>query len=160
MRHAGRSVRVAVLATLTGCYTYVPLETAAPPVGESVALEITDQGRVSLGERFGPGVMRIEGRLTGTEGDQLLINVSRVANIRGEAAQWSGESVRLDRDFVGRLQERRLSKGRTWLAAGLTTAAIVALIATRGIYGFGSSPEPTEPPPPPTSMVRGFRIAF
>lgn len=144
-----------VLATLTGCYTYVPVDSTAPPIGETVAFEISDQGRVQLGERLGPGVMRIEGRLIGTDASDVLLNVSRVGYLNGEASQWSGETVRFDRQLIARTQERRLSKGRTWTAVGVTAAVIVGFLASRGLAGFGSDPnDPGEDPPPQSIRIR------
>jgi hypothetical protein len=146
-----------VSAALTGCYVYVPVETSTAPVGETVAFDISDQGRVQLGERLGPGVLRIEGRVVGTDASDILLNVSRVGYLGGEASQWSGETVRFDRGFIARTHERRLSKGRTWTAVGVTTAIVVGFLATRGLAGFGSDDDEGPEDPPPQSIIIRFR---
>lgn len=141
-----------VLPVLGACYVYAPLETSVPPVGETVALEITDRGRVGLAERLGPGVTRIEGRVVGNEGDDYIVNVARIEQLNGQSSQWSGEAMRLNRDFVGRVQSRKLSRTRTLLAAGVATAAVVALIASRGLFGSFTGDKSEPPPPPPPSF--------
>ena len=66
------------------CYEYVPIASAAPPVGQLVELQVTDRGRVGLGDRFGPGVQFIMGRLVSEQGNDLVISVGSVKNIDGE----------------------------------------------------------------------------
>lgn len=149
-----------MLPVLQACYTYAPVQTTTPPVGETVLLQISDRGRVGLGERLGPGVAHIEGRVTQTNGDEYAINVFQVAYINGERSMWSGELVRLDRDFVAQLQERKLSKSRTWIAAGAATVAVTAFMASRGLLGFwtGDPEQPTTEPP--VSLRFGFGFHF
>ena len=156
MRSAHRWVGVSLLFVASACYQSVPLETSTPPVGQTVAFIISDQGRVGLGDRMGPGIARIEGRMMGTEGDQYVVSVFRTAAIGGATSVWSGEEMRLNRSFVSRLEGRELSKTRTWLAAGVATSVVVAFIASRGLNGLfgGDDHSPPEPPPGQTSRVR------
>lgn len=142
------------LAWLPGCYTYVPVESTTPPVGETVSFEITDRGRVGLAERMGSGIRSIEGRVIGAEGDQYIVNVFRVASIDGTSSAWSGETVRLDRDFVSRTQERQLSKSRTWLAAAVATGALVVLITQTGLGGFFDDDPPRDGEDPTPGDMR------
>ena len=149
MRRWTGGIGLASLAFVSGCYTYVPVESPAPAVGEAVALEITDQGRVALADRLGPGVLRIEGRVLGTEGEQMLISVGRIVQVNGQVNLWSGESMRLDRSLVGRTQTRRIDQKRTWLAAAVSVAAVAALVAIADLGGFfdGGDAPPDDPPP-------------
>ena len=157
MRGAGRWIGASLVAVLaSGCYRTIPLETANPPVGETVSFIISDRGRVGLTDRLGPGVTRIDGRVVEVESDQYHISVFRIAQIGGTVSLWTGETMRLDRDFVDRLQGRQLSKKRTWLVAGGVTSAVVLFIATRGLHGmFNGDEDPGDPPDPPdTRRVR------
>ena len=154
----GVALGVALLAPL-GCYTYAPISAGASPVvGERYALQISDQGRVQLAGRFGPGLTRVEGRLTEAGTQELALNVFRVAQLGNQASAWAGENVRIDRGYVARIDVRQLSRRRTVLAIGATTAVLGYLIVSRGLLGFytGDSPEPT--PPPPESSVGTFRF--
>lgn len=135
---------------LQGCYSYAPLETGVPPVGETVELEIGDRGRVELNERLGRGVATIEGRLTSVTEEQYVLNVAAVSFLTGERSRWSGESMRLNRDYVDQAALRRLSKRRSWLTASLVAVGVGVFIASRGLIVdfFGGSDDPrTEPPP-------------
>lgn len=156
MRRVHRWVGVCFVAVVPACYKSVPLETSTPPIGETVSFIISDQGRVSLGERMGPGLARIDGRMMGTEGDQYVIDVFRTAQIGGGTSLWAGETMRLDRAFVARLEGRQLSKTRTWLVATAVTAVVVGFIASKGLTGLfgGDDNGPPEEPPPQSSRVR------
>lgn len=146
----------ALCCGLTGCYSYVPITPGdAPPAGEPVALEISDAGRVGLSDRFGPGLMRVEGRLTTSPVQEYALNVHRVAFIGAPTSRWSGELVRIDRGFVGRIQQRKLSKGRTAFAVGVVVLSVAAVFITADLAGFfeGSGAGPPEPPGPISNRV-------
>lgn len=130
LRYARRALLGAALVALPACYDYVPV-TTSPPVGEIVALDITDRGRVDLADRFGPGVGRIEGRLMSAASDQYVVAVSRVTQINGETAAWTGEKVTLSRDVVGSVQNRKFARGRSALIAAVATAGVVGFIISR-----------------------------
>jgi hypothetical protein len=154
-----RAVGCGILAALTvlpGCYTYVPVASTTPPTGETVAFEISDQGRVGLGDRMGASVDRIEGRVKAAEGDRYLVEVYRVSQIsngKSEWSQWSGETMQLDRGYVRGYQLRRLSKSRSWLLAGTVTAALVTLALTTSLSAlFQGEKEPKEPGEGPSTQ--------
>jgi len=132
-----------------GCYTYVPLDTETPPVGQTIALQISDRGRVELADRFGPGLARIEGLVTSTDSQDVVMNVFQVAHVDGLRSHWSGETVRVRRGLVGRLEERKLSRFRTYALAGVTAGAVVGLVATQGLFGWFSGDDPVVPPDDP-----------
>lgn len=129
---------------LQGCYVYVPASTTAPPTGETVVLQISDRGRVALGERLGPGVTKIQGRVTSVAEDQVSMSVASVGYVSGETTLWSGESMTMSREFVGNVEVRTLSKSRTWMAVGGAAAVAGFFIATRGLSIFFND-LPTEP---------------
>lgn len=162
MKRPWSSLTVVALLALQGCYINAPLQTSVPPTGKTVVLQISDQGRVSLGERLGPGVSQIQGRVTSVVEQQVAINVASVGYISGERSLWGGESVSLSRDFVSSIQIRKLSKSRTWIAVGATTVAVGAFMASRGLLAFftnisdGGGPEPE----PPASLRLNFGFHF
>lgn len=134
-----------------GCYKYVPLDTSAGiPAGEHVAVEITDRGRAELGDRIGSGVVRLEGTITRSDSQSIVMNVWRVAQIGGATSKWSGESVQFRRDFVAELEARTLNRGKTYLAAGAVTVGLVLFLKSTDLFGsyIGGSDPPEEPPPP------------
>src|SRR5262249_14358008 len=121
-----------------GGYTRGPGGKAAGNGGDPVALETTDEGRAALGDRPGPGVMRIEGRLASPENDAYVISVSEITAIGAGSSHWTGEQVTVQQGFVSRVEERSLSRSRTILAIGAAVAAVTVFIITRTLVGGGS----------------------
>lgn len=149
-------VALGVVPAALGCYAYAPLDTSTGvQAGEHVAVEITDRGRAELSDRLGTGVLRVEGTLTRTDSADLVMNVWRVAQIGGATARWSGESVRLPREYASRVQTRTLNRGRTFLVAGAAVAGMVLFTREFGLLGSWAGGEDDNEPPPPASS-RGW----
>lgn len=149
-------VVIGVLPAALGCYQYAPLDTSAGvQAGERVAVEITDRGRAELSDRLGSGVLRLEGTLTQTDSTDLVMNVWRVAQISGPASRWSGESVRLKREYASSVQTRTLNCGKTYLMVGAVGVGIVLFTTQFDLLGFASEQSGGEEPPPPISS-RGW----
>lgn len=144
-----RGMAVVAAVVSQGCYAYVPLETASSPVGQTVALQITDRGRVELADRFGPGLARIEGLVTSADSDDVVMNVFQVAHVDGLRNRWSGEMVRVQRGLVGRLEERKLSRSRTFALVAVATGTMAALVASQGLFGWFSGEDQVVPPDDP-----------
>jgi hypothetical protein len=149
--HARRA-RAALAAALllpwaTGCYTnrMIVNETMTP--GTEVALSITDRGRVGLGERVGPGAMTVTGRLVGRTDSMYVLRVSSVDFINAGTSHWSGEELKVPRDYVSTVAERSFSRSRSWLMAGVVVGAIVVIAAGISLAAGGSDDGGTEPPP-------------
>ena len=157
VRHAHtRRVRAIAAALLllpgaTGCYTYVPVWNGVPAPGRDVEVGLADQGRVALAPQVGPGANKLRGRVLQRSDSVFLLAVSAVRYIDTPAiAKWSGERIAVSKDFVGGMSERRLSRSRTWIAAGLAAIA-VAGITQIAIVGGGTdpgTPRPGEGPGP------------
>ena len=133
-----------------GCYSYTPLETSSGiSAGEHIAVEITDRGRAALGDRIGAGVVRLEGTVTRTDSQNVVMNVWRVAQIGGVSSKWSGESVQFSRDYMATVESRNLNRGRTYLVAGGAAVGLVLLVKSASLFGdfIGGSDPPPDPPP-------------
>jgi len=139
-------VAVGALYFCVGCYSYVPVR-ASPNVGAYVALEVNDEGRLALREQLGPGVVRLEGKLAAVSGDELVVDASRVTQIRGLPLPLDSMRLRLRQQFIDRVDERRLSRTRTWMVVGGAVALVTAFAVTKGFSSRGTPPE--EPPGPP-----------
>ena len=133
VRRLTASAIIALQLSSTACFAYSPVETTPQP-GAQVALEVTDEGRVALSDKIGPGVVRLEGTLAGTDGDELLVDASAVRQVRGYITDLGGVRVRLPRRYVTRIDERRLSRTRSFLVVG-GVVAIVAAFFTAKISG-------------------------
>ena len=140
---------VAVLQVVGGCYTSTRLEPGGGTRGQNVTVELSDRGRVALGDALGPFPFRVSGRLTAVSESTLALAVRNVESIRGQASTWTGEEVALPRSGVSGVQSRRLDRGRTALLAGSLLAGIIALFVTRSLTTSGTPGEPVGPSPTP-----------
>ena len=131
---------VGVLHVCTACYAYTPVRTPPTP-GSQVALEVTDEGRVALNEKIGPGVVRLEGTLAGVEGNDLLVDATAVRQVRGYISDLGGVRVRLPQQYVTRMDERQLSRKRTLLMGGIIAGVVAAFFIAKGVSGRGTPPE-------------------
>jgi hypothetical protein len=134
------AIAVAVLHVCTACYAYTPVKTPPAP-GAQVALEVTDEGRVALNEKIGPGVVRLEGTLAGVEGTELLVDAQAVKQVRGYINDLGGVRIRLPQQYVTRIDERRFSRKKTFLVVGGIVGAVAVFFVTKGFGGKGTPPE-------------------
>ena len=145
--------RVLVVATLvigTGCYTYRPVPMTGVTVGSSVKVTLTDGGTKSVEPAVGPYVLSFEGVVRGSDPSQLSVALESVSRRDAGESRWNGELVSISTGDIRDLQEKKLSKGRSWTAAGALvaggTAVIVAIAKALG-SSSGSSTRPPLPPP-------------
>lgn len=150
----GRRARAVIAAVLlllhvSSCYHYVPANSTALPIGASVLIGINDQGRIALMEPIGPGVRRLGGQVVASTDTTVVMAVNGVDYIDLETTvHWAGDRVMLSRSYINDVQERRFSKGRTWLMAGVVVVGAI-LASTLAISGFGSEGGDTKLPPGP-----------
>ena len=142
-RRARQLIVLAALAAQSGCYVYVPADVQPTPGAEFV-FELTDQGRVALGDRLGSGVLELEGRVIGRQEDRYAVSVSAVKTIESSTPQhWGGERIDLPQQYVARVRERKISRGRTFAAAAVAAGSVAAFIVTRTLIGSGNEGERT-----------------
>lgn len=123
---------------LVGCYHHVPVANSATPIGTTISVGVTDRGRAGLSDLLGSGVQRISGRVVESTDSVLVLSVTSAEYFNQPLpARWAGERVELSRDFVSDIRERRLSRSRTWIIAGIVAALAVAasVIVIGGAFG-------------------------
>jgi hypothetical protein len=153
----GAAAAAGLLVGQLGCYVYQPMATGVVPLlGQPVAMDITDAGRVALGGSIGPEISQIEGRLVRDEGGEYELAVSMVHLLRGGEQSWSGERVSVRKEHVARSYEKKLSKGRTAIA-GVGGVAIVAMFVSKKLIGGGLGDEGTLPSDTADSQRRPVR---
>lgn len=119
-----------------GCYVYTPVMGAPAPT-TYVALDITDRGRVGLGDLIGPAATRVEGVLRSETDSAYALSVASVGYLNGQSNRWRGEPLLVRKDFIGNLRERKFSRGRTALATGSAVGGVLIFALTRGLLGVG-----------------------
>lgn len=142
---------VAVGASLSGCYSYLPATVEGARPKATVAAEISDVGRVALTQQAGSEVSRIEGQLVDRSDSTLRITVSEVRYLNGITNKWQGQDVVLRRDDVKAISQRTFSRSRTAIAVAVFGALVLAAIFNKALGGlFSGDPnrdKPGEPPP-------------
>lgn len=128
------------LAIQAGCYRYVPMTSGIPTAGERYTFEISDQGRVGLSDRLGPGITKVEGTIVRQDDKEYVVSVAGIESIGGGSAHWSGEQVPVRQEYIRGVERREFSRGRTAVAIGAAAMAIGTFIVTRGLIGSGSPP--------------------
>ena len=142
-RHVARRARTAitgvfVLPYLTGCYTYRQGVGSGVAPGTDVSLTITDEGRVGLGQRMGAGILRVNGKLVDHPDTSYVVRVSSIDFINAGTSHWSGEEIRMPKDYVGSVSTREFSRNKTWLTVGIVAGALALGIATVALVGSGT----------------------
>jgi len=136
-----RPVILSIALVLTGCYTYRPIAIPASAEGTRVSAQLTGQGSVDLAGQIGPDVLHVEGDVIGADSTGLELVVREIESFRGIRSDWQGERVRIPRQAVAGMQERRLSIGGTGLLGGVLAAGLYAIYRVLGGPGLfeGSS---------------------
>jgi len=132
-----------------GCYNAVPVTGAAvTPVGE-VTIRVNDRGRLLVGNRLGPLVDKLQGRIVRADSLQVEMAVELAEDVRGNIARWGGERFVIPREGINTIDEKKLSKKRTWLLVGAIAVGLaVFYVGGRALAFFGSEGT-VEPGPDP-----------
>jgi hypothetical protein len=137
MRWARMLALPGLLMLDAGCHYYQPLQTAPQP-GTYLQVMLTDSGTSHFWPYLGPDVGDLRGRLITAEQQALALSVESVEQRHGQVLSWKGETVTLGREYVARLQERRLSKSRTVLIAAGSVSALIATLSVFTNLGIGA----------------------
>lgn len=140
----------AIGVLLAGCYSLQSTR-GTPAVGTKVAFDVTDAGRVALGGALGPEIAQVEGQLVSMDSAGYLLSISNVRLLRGGEQVWSGEEVRVRRDYIGSAYERRFSLGRSIGFGVVGIGGFAAFMAGRSLIASGTR---DNTPPIDTSNTR------
>jgi len=121
-----------------------PARQTVPEPGSTIALDISDQGRVALGGLVGPELAQVEGRFVGMENSEYVLHVTGVRFLRGGEQGWSGETVRIKPEYVTSRYQRKFSTVKS-VALGAIAVGAVALVATAGLRGLSQGDRGTIP---------------
>jgi hypothetical protein len=138
-----------LLALAPGCYSYVPIESGAPPLGSEFRASLTDEGSSRLSTVLGAQVAEVEGRVSSSNDTAYVVAVSATRSRAHVQTFWTGESVTIPRSSVQRIEARTLNRQKTWL---IVAAGLVGGFLTAKVFGLGGSASGEGPgggPPPP-----------
>ena len=135
-------------STLTGCYTYVPVDFGGVESGHTVRAAISPSGRESLVPHFGPGVAEVRGMTLNAHPDSLAVLIEEVSGRQGMIPT-DAQTVRLVAPDVSQLYERRLARGRSVLfGVGVLVGAFL-LVDSFADLGRVFEGDDVDPPTPP-----------
>src|SRR3954462_8546973 len=98
-----------LIALLSACYTYRPLETSTPAPGQRVSAQLTSEGSRDLTMQIGPEVLHVEGNVVDADSAGMDLDVLEIESYGGIRSDWHGERVRLPRGAVAGGGQRRPS---------------------------------------------------
>lgn len=124
-----------MLAALCGCYSQRLLTEPVPQAGMRIVAEVTDSGAVAMGNAIGSGALEVEGIVVSVEPGTWRLQMLRVDQRDGRSTPWNHEVVPFPRFALSQVQERRLDRARSWLAAGLFTASVVGVAMSFRLIG-------------------------
>ena len=136
-----------LISFFTACYTQRPLGTPVPAPATRVIAEVTDVGAVAMGSAIGAGAHKVEGVVAEADTNTWRLHLVRVEQRGGTSTSWNRELVSFPRNALTNAREKRLDKKRSWITAGIITAALVALTALfgSGLAGGGNGGGPVDP---------------
>jgi hypothetical protein len=140
------ALALASVAPLSGCYTTQSVASAPEP-GTTVLLDLTDRGRVQLGDRIGPSASRIEGVVQTQSDTAYMVRISSVEYLNGQSNKWSGEPFIVPASLVSRAQQRQFSRSRTISVGAGIAAAIITVFMKTDFFGSGNNGKEGIPPP-------------
>ena len=133
---------VVAMVLVSGCYSLKPAASVEPQVGTRVAFDLNDVGRDALAPSMGQDIGQVDGRLMAREDGEYLLSVLSVHFLRGGQQTWSGEQVRLKKEYVGARYERKFSAVRTVGLAALMAGGVGAFLVSRSLLGSGQEDNP------------------
>lgn len=145
--NASRWPALGLLPLVAACFTQAPIETPVPAHDMRIVAQVTDTGVLAMSNALGPGAREVEGIVAGADATSWDLRLLRVDYRGGNSVLWNRELVRFPRSALSQATERRFSKRRSWIVAGLL--ASTALLAARFMGVIGGSDGDNKPPPPP-----------
>ena len=144
------AIPVLALNVFAACYRYVPASSSDIVVGGAYRGHLSPEGSLNVARLVGENVELFDGRIvTVTDTSYLVAMSATQKRADPRSTVWAGERLVIPKNAVNKIELRELDRGRTFKAALLYTAGIVAVgVLVFSIRG-GSGGTGGEPPPPP-----------
>jgi len=132
---------------VAACFTQTPLATPIPAPETRIVAMVTDTGVLAMGNAIGSGATEVEGIVAGADATSWDLRLLRVDYRTGQSVTWNRELVHFPRSTLSQATERRFSRGRSWIVAGLLTSTAFLAARFLGVFGGGENTEKQPPPP-------------
>jgi hypothetical protein len=120
---------VGVALTLSGCFSYVPVELSTLPPGDQVRVELTRVGFAQLPELPNNAGPNLNGTLLQFDSDRLFLRVPVNVRLDGLVTQTVQQDLAIPVGEIEQLERRVLSRSRTAMSigGGLATLGVIFL---------------------------------
>lgn len=127
------------------CFSYAPAPAAGPPPeqGTAVRVYLSEPQDVRLTEITGNDVVRIDGEIAAADADEMVLSAWWLHARSGYEFRGQGETVRVARENVARVERKRLSYLRS---GGLVALGVLAGILFTVVEVGGGGRGPGEDP--------------
>lgn len=119
------------LLLLSACYSYAPVQGAAPDRGSRVRIHLTEPRDVRLTNLTGNEVVLVSGELVRMGADTAVVSAYTLRARSGYEFLAAGETVRVPQSDIALVQRRRLSPLKSGLLVGavaLGTSLVAAAV--------------------------------
>ena len=138
-------------ASMIGCYHYVPVAGSSLVSGTPVTVNVSQSGSMKLASHLGNNVSVLDGTVVKASQEEIILSLNAIRR-RGELqpSSWAGENITLAAEDVADVDERTLSRGRTFLASSAlvagATVVVIAIAKATGSASGGGGQRPTPNP--------------
>lgn len=128
-----------LVATSTACFHYVP-SAGMPSQGTPVRAYLNRPVPVELADITANNIVEVRGEFVTARPDQLVLSAFTLQTASDVEHRGGGATVYVPRDALRLLEERRISAGRTALAAvAMAGAGYLIQLGLRGGIGGGEN---------------------
>jgi len=142
--HGLRPALVGIILVASGCYGYTPVRFPAVPTGETVRIELSDEGSGRIERLLGERPTRIQGEVVSST--DVGLSIAQLHLLGGTAPSVYGDR-RLDllpEDLRG-VELQKMDRGRTLMLVGLVAVAVGVSFYLIEIEDSGAEPVQRSP---------------
>lgn len=153
-------LNAAVLAlafAMTGCYSYSVIDPAAAGPGRNVRARISPMESARIEELTGVRDRVLEGEIVAVDSAALVLSIPTVVTEPGMSPNRLHQRITLSSGAIVELEERKLSRWRTYSLIGAAAALAGYVVTTQFDSDDG---EPGSDKPDPNNAVLSFRFRF
>jgi hypothetical protein len=130
-----RVICVLLVFTLSGCFSYSPIDLRAPKQRDTVRVTLSRPEDFRLAQYTANDVVRIEGEVIALDESFLHLSAWALRAQSGYQMPAHGETVRIPRGALAGVEHKQISPARSALVAGL--AVLVGVVISVAAGGSG-----------------------
>lgn len=130
-----RAICVLLVFTLSGCFSYSPIDLSAPKQRDTVRATLSRPEDFRLAQYTANDVVRIDGEVIALDDSFLHLSAWALRARSGYQMAAQGETVRIPREALARVEQKQISPARSALVAGL--AVLVGVVISVAVGGSG-----------------------